>query len=94
MVWVALMAAVFAIVGHHLGLIEKLSELAVEVAQCPKCTTFWVVLAALLLNGCDFVTAIALAIGMAYLSFWAGFVLIALQKLYDWVWKKINRQQE
>ena len=51
-------------------------------------------LAALLLNGCKFVTAIALAIGMAYLSFWAGFVLIALQKLYDWVWEKINEQQE
>lgn len=94
MVWVALMAAVFAIVGHHLGLIEKLSELAVEVAQCPKCTTFWVVLAALLLNGYEFIASITLAIGMAYLSFWAGFLLIALQKLYDWVWKKINKQQK
>lgn len=90
MVGVALMAALFAILGHHLGLTEKLSELSVEVAKCPKCTTFWVVLAALLLNGCGFVAAIALSIVMAYLSFWAGFVLIGLQKLYDKLWEKIN----
>lgn len=91
MVWIALMAAFFAIVGHHLGLIEKLSELSVEVAKCPKCTTFWIVLASLLLNGCEFIASITLAISMAYLSFWVGFLLIALQKLYNWIWEKINK---
>lgn len=93
MIWIALMAALFAILGHHLGLIEKLSDLSVEVAKCPKCTTFWVVLAALLLNGCEFVTAITLSIIMAYLSFWIGFVLIGFQKLYDLLWKKINKKE-
>lgn len=39
MVWIALMAAVFAVVGHHLGLIKKLSKLSIEVAKCPKCNS-------------------------------------------------------
>lgn len=93
MVWIALMAAVFAILGHHLGLIEKLSELSVEVAKCPKCTTFWIVFAALILSGCDFVAAIALSMIMAYLSFWAGFLLIGLQRLYDILWERTNRNK-
>lgn len=93
MVCIALMAALFAILGHHLGLIEKLSELSLEVAKCPKCTTFWIVLASLLFNGCGFVAAVTLSIVMAYLSFWAGFILVALQKLYDFVWEKINKKE-
>ncbi|WP_302821612.1 hypothetical protein [Parabacteroides goldsteinii] len=89
---IALTAALAAMLGHHLGLVERLSELAMEVAKCPKCTTFWVTLIVLVFSGCGLVAAVALSLAMAYLSFWFGFVLVELQKLYDWIWKRIDKK--
>lgn len=93
MVWIALTAAIAAILAQHLGLAEELAGLAVKAAKCPKCCTFWLTLAALLYTGCDVVAAIALSLIMAYLSFWFGFVLIGLQQLYDNVWKRLNKRK-
>lgn len=93
MVWIALTAAFAALLAQHLGLAEELAGLVVKVAKCPKCTTFWITLAALVYSGCDVVAAVALSLLMAYLSFWTGFPLIGAQKLYDWLWQKINRKK-
>lgn len=93
MVWIALAAAIVAILGQHLGLAEEMANIAAKVAKCPKCCTFWVVISALLYNGCDIITASALSMIMAYLSFWIGFILIVLQRLYDIVWKKLNKRK-
>lgn len=90
---IALTAGIAAMLGQHLGIAEKLAELATEVAKCPKCSTFWVTLAVLLLYGGDFITAVALSLVMAYLSFWFGFLLIELQRIYDWLWEKINKKK-
>lgn len=87
---IALTAAIAAILGHHLGIVDKLSELAVEISKCAKCTTFLVTLFVLVMSGCDLITAVALSLVMAYLSFWCGLILILLQKIYDWLWKRIN----
>ena len=93
MVWIALAAAIAAILGQHLGLAEEIAKVATKVAECPKCCTFWLVLASLLYNGCDIVYAAALSMIMAYLSYWFGFVLIGLQKLYDWLWEKLDKKK-
>lgn len=93
MVLIALTAALAAILGQHLGLAGELAQLAVKIAKCPKCTTFWVTLAALIYSGCDVIAAVALSMLMAYLSFWVGFVLIGAQKLYDAIWQKINKKK-
>lgn len=93
MVWIALTAAFAAILAQHLGLAEELAQLAVKVSKCPKCTTMWVTLAVLLLSGCDILAAVALSLLMAYLSFWIGFVLIGLQKLYDLIWERMNKNK-
>lgn len=93
MVWTALTAAIAAILAQHLGLAEELAELVVKVSKCPKCMTFWVTLAALVFSGCDIIAAVALSLIMAYLSFWAGFLLIGLQRLYDILWERTNRNK-
>lgn len=93
MVWIALTAAFAALLAQHLGLAEELAGLAMKAARCPKCTTFWVTLVALLYSGYDVIAAIALSMLMAYLSFWAGFLLIGAQKLYDVLWQKINKKK-
>lgn len=93
MVWIALTAAFTALLAQHLGLAEELAGLAVKVAKCPKCTTFWITLAALIYSDYDVIAAVALSMIMAYLSFWAGFLLIGLQKLYDKLWQKINKNK-
>lgn len=93
MLWIAFTAAIAAILAQHLGLAEELAELAVKVSRCPKCMTFWVTLTALICSGCDIVAAVALSLTMAYLSFWAGFALIGLQRLYDQLWKRTNKNR-
>lgn len=93
MVWIALTAAFAAILAQHLGLAEELAELVMKIAKCPKCTTFWATLAALIYSDCDVIAAVALSLLMAYLSFWAGFLLIGAQRLYDRLWKRINEKK-
>lgn len=93
MVWIALTAAFAALLAQHLGLAEELAELVVKAAKCPKCTTFWATLAALIYSDCDVIAAVTLSMLMAYLSFWAGFLLIGAQRLYDWLWQKINKKK-
>lgn len=93
MVWIALTAAFAALLAQHLGLAEELAELVVKITECPKCTTFWVTLAVLICSDYDVIAAVALSLLMAYLSFWAGFVLIGAQRLYDWLWQKINKKK-
>lgn len=88
------MAAMTAIIGQHLGLYEKIAEIALQAAKCPKCCTFWIVLVTLLWYGCNIIAALTLAILLAYLSFWAGFLLIMLQNLYNRIWDRINKENQ
>lgn len=92
MLLIALTAAMAAMLGQHLGIADKLSELTVEVAKCPKCTTFWVTLIVLVLYGYDFIAGVALSLLMAYLSYWFGIILILMQKLYNILWEKANKK--
>lgn len=91
MVWVAIVAALCSLMAQHLGLAEEIAKTAMKIAQCPKCTTMWGTLAVLLLCGYDVFAAIALALLAAYASFWLGLPLMILQKLYNWLWQKLNR---
>lgn len=93
MVWIALMAAIAAILMQHLGLAEELAEVVVKVSKCSKCCTFWLTLATLLYTGSNVVVAVTLSLLMAYLSFWVEFVLVKMQKLYDLLWERINKKK-
>lgn len=88
---IALISMVVGVTAHHLGLTEEASKIIGKIAECPKCCSFWVSLSALIYSGCDLFVSIALSLLVAYLSFYFGLILILLQRLYDWLWQKVNR---
>lgn len=53
---------------HHLGLAQAIAEVMDKILKCSQCLTFWSVIVGLIYIGQDIVTAIFLAISMAYLS--------------------------
>lgn len=87
---IALISMVVGVTAHHLGLTEETSRIFRKIASCPKCCSFWFSLSALIYSGCDLFISVALSLFVAYLSFYFGLILILLQKLYNWLWQKIN----
>lgn len=81
------------VTAHHLGLTEEAAKIAEKIAGCPKCCSFWITLFVLLYCGCNPLVSVALSLFVAYLSFYFGLVLMLLQKIYDWLWQKVNLKQ-
>jgi hypothetical protein len=92
MVWIVILSVVAATLGVHLGLFESVAEVATRISRCEKCTSFWLCICALTYCGYDAITVISLSIIAAYLSYWVGLFLIALQKFYSWLRKRLNKQ--
>lgn len=90
---IALICMVVGVTAHHLGLTEEAAKVVGKIAECPKCCTFWISLFVLVIKGNDVFVSVALSLFVAYLSFYFGLVLVLLQKLYDWLWQKVNRNQ-
>lgn len=86
----AVITAILIVVAHHLGLIEKMAEVAAEVCKCARCCVFWGVLAVLLLTGVPLLIAAVCAIALAYLCDWFGLILNTLARLYLKLWERIN----
>lgn len=91
--FIALISMMVGVTAHHLGLTEEAAKIADKISGCPKCCSFWISLSALLFNGCNPFIAIALSLLVAYLSFYFGLILILLQRLYNWLWQKVNQEQ-
>lgn len=88
MIWVAVVVMVGACLAHHLGLSEAIARTVLKIALCPKCLTFWCVLFILVIFGCNILEALLLSILMAYLSHYFNLLLLAMNKLYEWLWQK------
>lgn len=86
----ALMVMVFAVLANHLGLMDAVVKVFVQIARCPKCSSFWFSMALLLLMGKDIITALACSIVVSYLSIWIGLILFELNKIYDKIWQRIK----
>lgn len=93
MVWIAICAAISAVLMQHLGLCEAIAEVIGKIARCHVCCCFWLTLAALLYSGCEIIAAISLSIIMAYLSNYFGILLMLTQKIYEKLWQKINKKK-
>ncbi len=93
MVWIAICAAVSAVLMQHLGLCEAIAEVISKIAKCHVCCCFWLTLAALLYSGCGIVAAVSLSIVMAYMSNFFGIVLVLMQKIYNQLWEKVNKNK-
>ena len=88
MVWIAVAVMVGVCIGHHLGLSEAIAHTVLKIAKCSKCLSFWCVLFILVISDCNIFSALLLSIIMAYLSHYFNLLLIALNKLYEWLWQK------
>lgn len=93
MLWLALMAMAVACLAQHIGLPQAVASVLAKVARCSKCLTFWITLTVLLIANGRLIVAIMLAIVMAYVSHYFGFVIVLLQQLYDWLWERVNREK-
>lgn len=76
--------------ANHLGLIsamEKVIRHSIPIANCPKCFTFWMVLATTYLSGWNMIASLAISFLCAYLAIWLellmGFIDLQFQKLYE-----------
>lgn len=94
MVWIALMVMIVAGLAHHLGLSEAIAMVVAKVAKCPKCLTFWTTFFILFAVGSSFLLTVMLSVLMAYLSHYWGLVLVLLNKLYDSLWQRINKDNQ
>lgn len=73
---------------HHLGLAQAIAEVMDKIQKCSQCLTFWSVIVGLIYLGQDIVTAIFLAISMAYLSNWFGLILLYLQRKFTTLYER------
>lgn len=90
---IALISMMVGVTAHHLGLTEEAAKIVSKIAECPKCCSFWISLSVLVIKGCDPFISVALSLLVAYLSFYFGLILILLQRLYNWLWQKVNQNQ-
>lgn len=93
MLWIAICAAISAVLMQHLGLCEAIAEVIGKIAKCHVCCCFWLTIVALLYSGCGIIAAVSLSIVMAYLSNFFSIVLVLAQKIYDRLWEKTNKQK-
>lgn len=91
MLVIALIALIFGMLAHHLGLSEAIASVITKIAKCHKCFVFWTSLS--LLAFCDYniLAAIGLSLVNAYLSNWVGLILMWLNRKYDIIWERLNR---
>lgn len=92
MVEIMLTVVVASTLAVHLGLSEAISDIVVKIAKCGKCTSFWCSLTVLWLSGADVITAVALSVLGAYLSYYFGLLLMILQYFYTWLRERIERR--
>lgn len=90
-VLIALISMVVGVTAHHLGLTEEAAKIVKKIAGCPKCCSFWLSLAVLTYKGCEPCLSVVLSLFVAYFSFYYGLILMLLQRLYNWLWEKVNQ---
>ena len=89
-VWIAMLVMAAATLAVHLGLPEAITIVVSKVSGCHKCMSFWSTFIVLLCIGADIVTAALLSVISAYLSNWAGVLLIVINHLYERLWQRVN----
>ena len=79
---------------HHLGLAHAIAEVVDKVLSCSQCLTFWSAMAGMMYMGADIITAVFLAILMAYLSNWFGLLLLYLQRKFTILYGREKDKEE
>lgn len=87
----ALIVMVVATVSHHLGLTEEIGRIFSKITKCSMCCSFWLTMFFMFIV-CDksLCQSILLSLLSSYASHWFCLLLIWLQNLYNFVWRKIQ----
>lgn len=80
---------------NHLGLVAAIEDIvrrSLPVINCPKCLTFWCILAYMMLHVgfADMPKVIAASFLFAYLSLWLQLLLAFTDRLFNYLYDKIH----
>ena len=92
--WIDIAAIVFTCVTSiHLGLVKAIEEAAqreLRIVNCPKCFSFWSVLAYTIITSRNAITSLAISFLCSYLALWLelieGFIDSLYMKLYETIY--------
>ena len=90
----AALIAASCVLFVQMGLSEEVQGLLhinVRFFSCPKCLTFWSVLAWALLSGKGLVHSVAASFFFSYAAMWAALVMDGLAVLYNYLYEQITQ---
>lgn len=89
------MLVLSATLANHLGLVEAVERVIrcrLPIVDCPKCCSFWSVLAYTLLTGCEPIASVAVSFVSAYAAVWLvllyGYIDTLYNKIYEDIYTK------
>lgn len=96
--WRDIAAIVFACTAvNHLGLIaaiERIIKHSLPVINCPKCLTFWSVLAYCWLCNGIAVAVPAISLLCSYLAIWLELLMYTIDTLYNKIYGNLENNKE
>lgn len=97
MCWIDILLLVLsATLANHLGLIEAIEgvlHFKIPVLNCPKCCSFWLVLAYSLLRGQELVASVAVSFLSAYSAVWLELLCGYVDTLYNRLYENIYSEK-
>ena len=78
----------------QMGLSEAIQEtlhIRIRIASCPKCLTWWICCAYLVLHDYGIVTSVAASFILSYCALWLALIYDALATLYNHAYETITR---
>ena len=101
MAWIEVVAITFSCVMFiHLGLVDAIlgvygvEEKNVPIITCPKCLTFWSVLAYLFLTKHNIIQSVATSFLASYITIWFDLLLGIMDMWYEELYRKISDGKE
>ena len=92
--WIDIVGIVFVCVtANHLGLVKAIEDAAhreLRIVNCPKCFSFWSVLAYTVITSRNAITSLAISFLCSYIALWLELLEGFIDTLYMKVYEKIT----
>jgi hypothetical protein len=95
--WEAALVAASCVLFVQMGLseaVQKTLRVHLRILSCPKCLTFWSVLAWNLAHGTPVVVSVAASFLLSYAATWAALILDGLSVLYNRLYETITETDD
>lgn len=91
--WIDIASIVIVCVtANHLGLVKAIEDTMhrdLKIINCPKCFSFWSVLAYSVITSCETIPSLAISFICSYLAIWLELFEGFIDTLYNKVYEKI-----